>query len=264
MTGIVIAVDDPRRADVTALLTAHLEFARSCTPAEFVFALDIDALVQPAVTVCTARRDGALLAVGALKELDPTLGELKSMHTTTAARRLGVGAAMVDHLVGLARRRGYRRVSLETGSQDAFAPARATRCSPNPPSTDCSPPHTNSSSTESPTANDRSRPSPTTLTTHPPLGDHHDADADTPEVVPSHWRWGGPIRLAGDSTSRCRRDRKCVDPLGESVGHGGDHQLVGVGERGEAFGDESSVADDAVGWHRGGGGEVRAPCRIQR
>ena len=125
MTEVVIAADDPRRADVTALLTAHLEFARSCTPAEFVFALDIDALVHPAVTVCTARLDGALLAVGALKELDPTHGELKSMHTTAAARRQGVGAAMVDHLVGLARRRGYRRVSLETGSQDAFAPARA-------------------------------------------------------------------------------------------------------------------------------------------
>ena len=51
------------------------------------------------------------------------------------------------------------------------------------------------------------------LSTHPPLGDHHDADADTPEVVPSHWRWGGPIRLAGDSESRTSRDerQRCQD-----------------------------------------------------
>lgn len=125
MPGIVIAPDDPRAGDVTALLERHLEFARSCTSPDFVFALDVDGLVQPAVTVCSARRDGLLLAVGALKELDPSHGELKSMHTSAAARGQGVGAAMVEHLVGLARRRSYDRVSLETGSQVEFEPARA-------------------------------------------------------------------------------------------------------------------------------------------
>jgi len=120
-----IAVDDPRAPDVVALLTRHLEFARATTPAELVFALDIDGLVQPGITFCSARRDGALVGVGALKELGPTHGELKSMHTSAAVRGQGIGAALVRHLVALGRARGYERIDLETGSQDAFAPARA-------------------------------------------------------------------------------------------------------------------------------------------
>jgi putative acetyltransferase len=125
-----IGLDDPRRADVTALLERHLEFARSCTPPEFVFALDLDALTDPAITFCSARRSGELLAVGALKALDRTHGELKSMHTAAAARGQGVGAAMVRHLVDVARARGWTRVSLETGTQAEFAPARGlyARC----------------------------------------------------------------------------------------------------------------------------------------
>ena len=123
--GLVITTDDPRADDVRALLACHLEFARSCTPPEFVFALDVEGLVQPAMTVCSARCDGLLVAVGALKELDPRHGELKSMHTSATARGRGVGAAMIEHLVGLARRRGYERLSLETGSQVEFEPARA-------------------------------------------------------------------------------------------------------------------------------------------
>jgi putative acetyltransferase len=125
MRDVVIGPDDPRAPDVTALLGRHLEFSRSTTPPEFVFALDIEALVDPAITFCSARRAGVLVGVGALKELDPAHGELKSMHTAARARGQGVAAALVDHLVEVARRRGYRTVSLETGSQDAFAPARA-------------------------------------------------------------------------------------------------------------------------------------------
>jgi putative acetyltransferase len=121
----VIAVDDPRAADVYALLERHLEFARATTPPEDVHALDLDGLLDPAVTFCSARRGDELLAIGALKELDATHGELKSMHTAAAARRTGVGRAMVDHLLGLARTRGYERVSLETGAMEAFEPARA-------------------------------------------------------------------------------------------------------------------------------------------
>ena len=125
MSNLVIAADDPRAPDVVALLQRHLQFAHETTPAEFVFALDVDGLAQPAVTFCSARRDGELLAVGALKELDARHGELKSMHTASTARGRGIGAAVIAHLVDLARARGYARVSLETGSQDAFAPARA-------------------------------------------------------------------------------------------------------------------------------------------
>ena len=128
VSELVIAVDDPRAPDVTALLQRHLDFAHVTTPPELVFALDVEGLVGPAVTFCSARRDGRLLAMGALQELDATHGELKSMHTASPARGQGIGAAMVGHLVGLARRRGYARVSLETGSQAALRrPAPSTR-----------------------------------------------------------------------------------------------------------------------------------------
>jgi len=104
---------------VYALLERHLGFAHEHTPIEDVHALDIDGLLDPAVTLFSARRDGVLLGIGALKQLDNDHGELKSMHTAAAARRQGVGRAMVAHLVGVARQRGYQRVSLETGAMDA-------------------------------------------------------------------------------------------------------------------------------------------------
>jgi putative acetyltransferase len=125
MGQFAIAIDDPRADDIRALLDRHLVFANAHSPPEDVHALDLNGLLSPAVTFFSARRDGELLGVGALKELDETHGEVKSMHTAEAARGRGVGRAMVDHLVSLARQRGYRQVSLETGSMEAFAPARA-------------------------------------------------------------------------------------------------------------------------------------------
>lgn len=132
-----IGVDDPRAADVTALLEAHLAFAREVTPPEDIHALDIDGLLDPLVTLFSARADGELFGVGALRRLDGTHAELKSMHTHQAARGKGVGRAMVEHLLGFAADLGYRRVSLETGTMDAFAPSRAlyasagfVRCEP--------------------------------------------------------------------------------------------------------------------------------------
>jgi putative acetyltransferase len=123
--GLEIAVDDPRAEDVHALLERHLAYASEHSRPEDVHALDVDGLLDPSVTFFSARRDGALLGVGAIKQLAPDHAELKSMHTAQAARRAGVGRAVVDHLLGVARPRGYDRVSLETGSQDAFAPARS-------------------------------------------------------------------------------------------------------------------------------------------
>jgi putative acetyltransferase len=120
-----ISVDDPRRPDVRALLERHLTFALSASPPEHSFALDVDGLLDPAITFCSFRADGELLGVGAIKRLDAEHAEIKSMHTTQAARGRGVGRAMLDHLLGLARGRGYRRVSLETGTMAEFAPARA-------------------------------------------------------------------------------------------------------------------------------------------
>jgi putative acetyltransferase len=120
----VIAVDDPAAEDVRALLGRHLEFARATTLPEEVYALDVDALLDPAVTFFSYRIDGELLGVAALKRLDDEHAEIKSMHTAEAARGRGIGRALLDHLIGVAREQGYRRISLETGAGPAFAPAR--------------------------------------------------------------------------------------------------------------------------------------------
>ena len=123
--GPVVSVDDPRRDDVQALLAEHLAFSRMVTPASGVHALDLDGLLDSSVTFFSARLDGELVGVGALKQLDDTHAELKSMHTVEAARRRGIGRALVEHLLSVAADRMYRRVSLETGAMDAFAPARS-------------------------------------------------------------------------------------------------------------------------------------------
>jgi len=122
---LVIAIDDPRAFDVRALLEEHLAFARDETPIAHVHALDIDGLLDRAVGFYSARRGGVLLGVGALKRLDDSHAEVKSMHTRRAIRRSGVGQAMVLHLLAVATASNYERVSLETGTMDAFAPARA-------------------------------------------------------------------------------------------------------------------------------------------
>jgi putative acetyltransferase len=120
-----ITIDEPRAEDVRALLAAHLTFARSQTPPEDAHAIDVDGLLDPAVTFFSYRAGGALLAIGALKELDSHQAEIKSMHTAQAARGRGLGRKMLDHLIGVARERGYLRLSLETGSMASFAPARS-------------------------------------------------------------------------------------------------------------------------------------------
>jgi putative acetyltransferase len=125
LSGLVISPTDARDADVTALVQRHLAFAHVETPAENIHAIGPEGLVDPSITVFAARRDGVVVGIGALKELDHGHAELKSMHTASEARRRGVGRAMVERLLAEARARGYDRVSLETGSNDAFLPARA-------------------------------------------------------------------------------------------------------------------------------------------
>ncbi|TYL55821.1 GNAT family N-acetyltransferase [Nocardioides sp. BGMRC 2183] len=121
-----ITVDDPRRADVRELLAEHLSDMYATSPAESVHALDADALAGPAMTLWTWRSpEGRVLGCAALKELDARHGELKSMRTTAAARGHGVGTALLRHVLDMARGRGYHRISLETGSEDFFAPARS-------------------------------------------------------------------------------------------------------------------------------------------
>jgi putative acetyltransferase len=121
----VISVDDPRKPEVLVILQRHLTFCLSETPPEHSFALDADGLLDPAVTFFSYRDGGTVLGVGAIKELDAAHAELKSMHTTAEARGRGVGRAMLAHLLAVARSRGYRRVSLETGTTPGFSAARA-------------------------------------------------------------------------------------------------------------------------------------------
>jgi putative acetyltransferase len=125
VSGGHIDIDDPRAEDVRALLATHLTFARSQTPPEDAHAMDVDGLLDPAVTFFSCRAGGSLLAVGALKQLDPHHAEIKSMHTAEAARGRGLGRMMLEHLIAVARERGYSRLSLETGSMASFAPARS-------------------------------------------------------------------------------------------------------------------------------------------
>ena len=125
VTELRLAVEDPRTPDITALLGAHLDFSRQASPSEHVHALDMDRLIDPAITFFTARRDGLLLGMGALRELDPTRAELKSMHVQRSARGQGVGRAMVLHLLSVATERHYSWLGLETGTMEEFAPARA-------------------------------------------------------------------------------------------------------------------------------------------
>jgi putative acetyltransferase len=125
VSAFAIAPDDPRTADIVALLEAHLALMHSQSPPEDCHALDLDGLVAANISFFSVRgQDGALLGIGALKQLDPTHVEIKSMHTAQAARGRGLGRAMLDHLLAEAEARGARRVSLETGSMDGFIAAR--------------------------------------------------------------------------------------------------------------------------------------------
>ncbi|MFM2119892.1 MAG: hypothetical protein RL722_1360 [Pseudomonadota bacterium] len=121
-----IQPDDPARADVYALLDEHLRNMRALSPPESVHALDVSRLKAPDISFFSVRdaASGQLLGCGALKALDATQGEIKSMRTPEALRRRGAGRAMLQHLITTARERGIRRLYLETGSQPEFQPAQ--------------------------------------------------------------------------------------------------------------------------------------------
>jgi putative acetyltransferase len=119
-----IKLDDLRGSEVHKLLQEHLQSALLHSPPESVHALDIEGLRKPEITFWTAWEDSELLGCGALKELDSQHGEIKSMRTATAHLRKGVARSLLEHIIEEARRRGYSRLSLETGSMAAFDPAR--------------------------------------------------------------------------------------------------------------------------------------------
>ncbi|MEH7096636.1 GNAT family N-acetyltransferase [Neobacillus vireti] len=121
---MLIKIDDLTGPEVAELIREHLHGMTLNSPPESIHALGLEKLRQPEITFWSAWEDQALLGCGALKELDHKHGEVKSMRTSSKHLRKGVARAMLQHIIEEAKRRGYRRLSLETGSMDAFLPAR--------------------------------------------------------------------------------------------------------------------------------------------
>src|SRR3954470_9019461 len=117
-----IIIDDLSGSAIQELLREHLRGMHEHSPPESVHALDLDGLRRPEITFWTAWDREELLGCGAIKELDPPHAERKSMRTAAAHLRKGVAREILAHIVGVARSRSYRRLSLETGSMAAFAP----------------------------------------------------------------------------------------------------------------------------------------------
>jgi putative acetyltransferase len=120
-----IIEDDLTGVEIRALLETHFAAMLASSPAESCHFLDFDGLNAPDVTFWSIWDGIALAGCGALKALSSGQGEIKSMRTQADHLRKGAGAAMLKHIISQARQRGYVRLSLETGSSDAFAPARA-------------------------------------------------------------------------------------------------------------------------------------------
>ncbi len=121
---IDIRLDDLTGPEIAALLQRHLDLMHSITPAESVYALDIDRLRVPEISFWTAWDAGMLVGCIALKDHGDGLGEIKSMHTLAERRGEGIARQLLTHLIAEARKRGLTRLSLETGKTDHFRPAQ--------------------------------------------------------------------------------------------------------------------------------------------
>ena len=119
-----IRVDDLTGPEIAELLNEHLTDMYAASPPESVHALDLSKLRKPEITFWSVWDNNNLLGCGALKELDPTHGEIKSMRSANRFRGMGVGKTMIEHILAVAKERNYQRLSLETGTVDFFLPAR--------------------------------------------------------------------------------------------------------------------------------------------
>ena len=117
--------DDLTSSQTVELLRIHLAGMHQNSPPGHVFALDLSGLQRQDVSVFSAWDDGQICGIGALRQLDATTGEVKSMRTHPNYLRQGVGALLLEHIIKTAAGLGLRRLSLETGSGDAFEPALA-------------------------------------------------------------------------------------------------------------------------------------------
>ncbi|MGH2365761.1 MAG: GNAT family N-acetyltransferase [Chloroflexota bacterium] len=121
---MTIELDDLSSAEIAAFLSEHLREVHSVGPPESQHALDLDGLRGPEIAFWTAREGETIAGCGALKRLDASHAELKSMRTAPSHRGRGVASALLEHIMAEAKRRGYSRLSLETGAFDLFEPAR--------------------------------------------------------------------------------------------------------------------------------------------
>ncbi|MEP7206630.1 MAG: GNAT family N-acetyltransferase [Casimicrobiaceae bacterium] len=120
-----IVIDDLRGPEIRDLLLQHLRSMTLHSPPASIHALDLEALRQPDITFWTALDAADLLGCAALKALTPEHAELKSMRTAAAHLRKGVARRLLQHILDVARQRGFVRISLETGTAPAFAAAQA-------------------------------------------------------------------------------------------------------------------------------------------
>jgi len=120
-----IVVDDLSGPEIAAFLAEHVAEMRSITPLESKHALDLDGLRRPEVTFWTVLDGSTPVGCGAIKDLGDGWGEIKSMRVAASYQRRGVASRLLGHILAEARHRGFVRLSLETGSADFFAPARA-------------------------------------------------------------------------------------------------------------------------------------------
>jgi putative acetyltransferase len=122
--GITITVDDLSGPRIAEFLEDHVQEMRSITPLESKHALDLDGLRQPGITFWSVMDGDALVGGGAIKRLDEFHAEVKAMRTASRRTRSGIASMLLEHIVSEARRMGFTRLSLETGSAEFFLPAR--------------------------------------------------------------------------------------------------------------------------------------------
>jgi putative acetyltransferase len=119
-----IVVDDLSGPAIAEFLDEHVRQMRAITPLESKYALDLDGLRRPEVTFWSVLDDDVLVGCGAIKRLDAGHAELKSMRTAPRRQRSGVASMLLEHILVEARRMGFARLSLETGTDEFFRPAR--------------------------------------------------------------------------------------------------------------------------------------------
>jgi len=121
LKSIVGNFDNP---EVHELLVKHFIELRSVSPEGSAHVLDINGLKDPTIKFWSLWEDNTLVGSGALKFLDKSHGEFKSIRVNDKSRNKGNGIKIVNYLINEAKKLNIKRLSLETGAGDFFLPAR--------------------------------------------------------------------------------------------------------------------------------------------